>query len=79
MSDSITNRYFFKSPERRLVVEMNVPNEWKQDETTTQKLFAEIKTQVTCGFKYFVSNTDCYGFSTIAAAENCIRLKWWKV
>ena len=49
----------------------------KLDGTTTQKLFAKLqkeRNELLTGFEYFVSNTDCYGFSTIAAAENCIRL-----
>ena len=56
---------------------MNVPSgcktRWKYNSKTVCKV-AKRKNELLTGFEYFVSNTDCYGYSTIAAAENCIRL-----
>ena len=69
--------FFSKSPEIRRVVELNVPSGWKTRWNYNSKTVckvAERKIELLKGFGYFVSNTDCYGFSTIAAAENCIRL-----
>ena len=69
--------FFSKSPERRRAVEVNVPSgcktRWNYNSKTVCKV-AETKNDLLKGFEYFVNNTDCYGFSTIAAAENCIRV-----
>ena len=68
--------YFSKSPDRRSAVELNIPSgsktRWNYNSKTVLRVSLN-RQELLTGFNIFVDNPERFGFSTIAAAENCIR------
>ena len=68
--------FFSKSPDRRSAVELNIPSgsktRWNYNSKTVLRVSLN-RQELLTGFNIFVDNPERFGFSTIAAAENCIR------
>ena len=69
--------FFSKSPERRRAVKVIVPSgsktRWNYNSKTVQRVSIS-KNELLTGFNKVINNQDSFGFSTIAAAENCIKI-----
>ena len=68
--------FFSKSPDRRSAVELNIPSgsktRWNYNSKTVLRVSLN-RQELLSGFNIFVDNPERFGFTTIAAAENCIR------
>ena len=68
--------FFSKSPDRISAVELNIPSgsktRWNYNSKTVLRVSLN-RQELLTGFNIFVDNPERFGFSTIAAAENCIR------
>ena len=68
--------FFSKSPERKRAMVKSIPSgsktRWNYNSRTVCSVANNLSDLLT-GFESITNNTDRYGYSTIAAAENCLK------